>query len=674
LDPARFTDEAFRGECSATIADQRALWARKARAFFPVPSQQDLANIADDPTWDAHVLDVCRKALAGEYPFFSHWSGRLGWPPNFNLDPIHGIDWPVGQHWLGTARSGPPRHDIKFVWEPSRFSLAYTFARAYARSKDEKWAEAFWQMFDAWIEQNPPQLTVAWGCGQEISFRLMAMLFAAIVTLESPAATGERLHALSRLAWQSGRQVHANINYARSQKNNHALSEAMGLWTIGLLFPEFRQAERWQDHGRDVLATETHRQIYDDGSYVQHSMNYHRVMLDVLLWAIRLGQINETPLPQTVSDRVAHAADWLAEMLDPDSGRVPNYGANDGANVLPLSCCDYLDYRPTVQAAQYLVNERHIIEAGPWDEKLLWLAGPKAVGTVPEPPSCQPHWSAADGGYYILRGPNSWTMTRCHTYRDRPSQADMLHVDLWYKGVNVLRDAGSYMYYCDEPDKSYFNSTAAHNTVTADGQSQMLKGPRFLWFCWPRARVVSSAVSEDWRIGYIRAEHFGYVRGGRDLVHRRTVCRIDDAYVVVDDLIGTGRHAVALLWRLCSADWQQQQQSWSANVGPGVLTVAIHSGEGLTVEMRGSTDTDRSTAYESLYYGKKRPTPSLVASGNISAPLRVVSLVQPQTEDEAGVSVASFEAGNPNAPLRLAGVDTELAATLHATTSDEILT
>ena len=134
-------------------------------------------DVADDQRWQENVSDVCDRALAGDYPYFSHSFGQLGWPPNFNRDPFHDIDWPIGEHWLGTAKSGPPRHDIKLVWEPSRFSLAYTLGRAYCRDGNELYAKSFWDMFDAWIEQNTPQMTVNWGCGQEIAFRLIAMIF-----------------------------------------------------------------------------------------------------------------------------------------------------------------------------------------------------------------------------------------------------------------------------------------------------------------------------------------------------------------------------------------------------------------------------------------------------------------------------------------------------------------
>ena len=645
LDPGAFTDEAFRQECGASLAHQTRLWADRAKRFFSVPSREDLARAADDALWRDRVEQVCQKALEGEYLFFSRWYGQLGWPLDFNRDPMHDLQWETGRHWLDGPDSLGGKADIKLVWEASRFSLAYYFARAYARDREEKWAEAFWQMFDAWIEQNPPQLTVAWGCGQEITFRLMSMLFAAVTTLHSPAATPERLFALSRLAWQSGKQILININHARSQQNNHGISEAVGLWTIGVLFPEFAGASRWRDRGRKVLVHEIGRQVYRDGSFVQHSTNYHRVLMDDLLWALRLSETASAPLPKIVLDLFERAAGWLGELIDPESGRVPNYGSNDGALVLPLSCCDYLDYRPVAQAAEYLLHRKRRFAPGPWDETMAWLFGPESLDASASAPARSPAHAAGDGGYYILRGENSWCMIRCHTYRHRPCQADMLHVDLWYKGVNVLRDAGTYMYYCEEPWRRYFPSTAAHNTVQVDGRDQMVKGPRFLWFRWTRSRVLRFETAADGRTGCFEGEHYGYTSLPEPVVHRRCVCRIGDGYAIVDDVLGTGRHHIALRWRLCSADWQQDRNTWQAEIAGRPFVITVHGPGVLPVGASPDFGKLMSETHESLYYGERSRGPAIECAARAALPVRFVTTV--------GEGVTSFVVDDRKRRLRV---------------------
>jgi hypothetical protein len=651
LDPARFSDEQFAAECEALPPGQPTLWTQRAKRFPRLPAAADLAAVADDATWRERVIAVAEKALSGDYPMFSHWCGRLGWPPDFNLDPVHVLRWPVGEHWLRTARSVGPDRDIKLVWEASRFTLAYYFARAYARAGDERFAEAFWRMFEAWIEQNPPMLSVAWGCGQEMTFRLMAMLTAAVATLPSPAATPRRLHALSRLAWQTGRSIELNINQARMQGNNHAVSEAVGLWTIGVLFPEFARSNRWKDKGRRALAAEIAWQVYPDGSYVQHSLNYHRVMMDDLLWATALARASGTPLPPVVLDRLERAARWLAEMIDPVSGRVPNYGPNDGANVLPLSCQGYLDHRPTAQAAWQMLYGRRLFDPGPWDEKALWLTGRQSLGAAVERPKRSATFAAPDGGYYILRGGQSWAMVRCHSYRHRPNHADMLHVDLWYKGINILRDAGSYSYCCEEPWNHYFHSTAAHNTVEIDGRDQMTKGPRFLWFRWTKSRMLRFARTADGAV--FEGEHHGYRSVG--VTHRRTVSVNGNAWEIADCLNGQGTHTANLLYRLCQADWRLVGDVLEGEIGGKKIELRFSAPHGFSITLLDATN-DCHDGTESCFYGSKSHSPAVVLRGRFHLPVKVACQLADAADSPTAVSTAETPAyprtwGIPGLPL-----------------------
>jgi hypothetical protein len=597
--------------------DSKAKWQERSARFFPVLERQQLRKLIPESLWDDKVGEECRQALAGHYPYFSHWTAQLGWPPNFNRDPVNEVDWPVGVHWLQTARSGPPRNDIKLVWEPSRLSLAYSLARHYRYTGDTQWAEAFWTLVDSWIEQNPINLTVAWGCGQEVAFRLMAILFGTFVTLDSDSASEARLRSITKLCHLFATRIAGNINYAISQENNHAFSEALGLWTVGLLFPEFSESAKWLQLSRRVILHEADRQIYPDGSYIQHSMVYHRVMLDDLSWIIALGKINHVLLPAQLVERFGRAARWLCEFIEPESGRVPNYGANDGANVLPLACCDYLDFRPTAQLACQVAEENCPVSTGIWSEKAMWLTGtlPKQM-TVTR--TCT--WNAPNGGYHVLRGPQTYLMIRATSYRDRPSQCDQLHVDLWYKSHNILRDAGSFYYYhTDANIKNYFYSTEAHNTVKLPGVEQMEKGLSFLWLRWPNAMALAEGENKLNCRGEFRTLH--------PYIHHREIERVDDNYCITDSVSAKGTEEDSLdyrvLWRL-APNWEwnfAQPQILQGTLGDETVCLAI-TGAGVQ-------QITLSDSWESLYYGRRRQCPQLQieAKGKVITTFSLISSV-----------------------------------------------
>lgn len=581
--------------------NRRGRWSDRRARFLPIPGGDRLRTLVPDDVWEQHVTVACEQALAGEYPFFSRWTASLGWPPDFNRDPVNGIEWPVGPLWTETARSGPPRDDIKLVWEPSRLSLAYLLARQYRRSGDRRYADAGWELIEAWLAQNPVNRSVAWGCGQEVAFRLMAILLFVVTVLDDPSTTEARLAATERLCWQSAKRIEPNINYALSQKNNHGLSEAAGLWTVGVLFPEFPESSRWVRKGARHLANEARRQVASDGSYVQNSMSYHRVMLDDLCWVMAIARRSGTDIDPFIAQGISRATEWLREFVDAETGRVPNYGANDGANVLPLSCTDYLDYRPTLRAAGQLLGTVDP-SAGPgvWDEKALWLTGEVPAGE-PEPPARSAAWSAPVGGYFVLRGPSSRLFVRATTHRDRPGQCDLLHADLWYRGVNVFRDGGSYRYYHEDPQwKRYFYSVEAHNTVQVEGSEQMEKGPHFLWFRWPVCDVRENGETEL----AFRGQFFT----GSGYVHHRRVERDGDTYMIADR-VEDDREFV-LRWRLAPEwDWRFQGDDALVAVCDGREMMQIQ------IESKPRVPIDLVDGWESLYYGERTKCPTIVCRG-----------------------------------------------------------
>ena len=80
------------------------------------------------------------------------------------------------------------------------------------------------------------------------------------------------------------------------------------------------------------------------------------------------------------------------------------------------------------------------------------------------------------GGFYFLREKDAFSFIRCGNHKDRPSQADNLHLDLWVNGENILRDGGSYKYNADAESLRYFFGTASHNTIMLGDLDQMKKG------------------------------------------------------------------------------------------------------------------------------------------------------------------------------------------------------
>ena len=602
--------------------------SQQAPAFFfkpgQLPDRESLTAVAGLHGYD-YPMRVADNICKGLFLFYSRRVFDLGSPVNWLKNPFSSATHHAGLHWSDYPTFSREHGDIKDVWEASRFGCSFWLVRAYAYSGDEKYPTFFWELFESWCRQNPVNMGPNWKCGQEAALRSLAWCFALYAFWESPSSTPERILQLVRMLAMHADRIEANIGYAISQKNNHALSEAAGLYTIGLLFPELQRAQTWRKKGRAVLEKQIMRQIYEDGSYIQHSMNYHRVMLHVLLWVMRLAGLHREPFPAACLQRFAKASSFLFQMHDPRTGTVPNYGFNDGALVLPLTPCDYTDFRPTIQACCHFAEGRKRLAGGPWDEILQWLFGSEALQA--EEAWVPPVSARFDtGGYYTLRQEDSWCMLRCHSYCDRPAHIDMLHLDLWYKGVNVLSDSGSYRYYIPESTglENFFKDIAAHNTIMIDNANPLGKIGKFLLLPWPRARCLSHRAL-SWH-----GEHYAYARSPWNVIHRRWVRATGpSSWEITDEILGSGKHTVALQWHLAPGALHMEASGKLKHTTEGCQAeISFAASEEFNATMCLGEETGVHTAgWMSRYYGEREKRPSVRVQGSFTLPARLTTSI-----------------------------------------------
>ncbi len=614
----------------------------------------------------SRAAEIGDGILRGEFPFFGQ-TRQLSFPPEWRTHPLSGAATPDA-HWSRIDEFSA--EDVKLVWELSRFNWVFPLARAFVATGGECYAEAFWQLFEDWLERNPPNRGIQWKCGQETALRALALCFASCVFATAPSTTPARLAALVSALPAHARRIEAHIAYALSQKNNHALSEAASLWTIGLLFPELRASSRWRERGREVLESEVRRQIYADGAYVQHSANYHRLMLQLLAWCLILGERNGESFSPELRDSFDRATRFLCALTDRTSGWAPNYGANDGAHLLPLSDCGFPDMRPVLQSCHFLTRKARLFPPGPWDEEMAWLHGMESLHAPPDA-DCPVQLDAPEGGCYTLRSSNSWAMLRASRFRDRPSHADQLHLDLWYKGKNFLCDPGTYSYNAPPPFEHAFASTRFHNTVTVDGADQMTRASRFLWVDWSTAAVRRYRLAKA-QAGALEGEHDGYRRSG--VQHRRAVAALDrDIWIVVDDLTGRGEHSLALQWLLADARLDTPDQSSTPQFILGDMRIFVSCSVPAVFDLMraghrlcGTRDPapDESRGWISRDYARLEPALSLLVASSGVLPVRFVTVISPSSAPEPRISAALdwIQADAQSVPLGPIGSSAVFAA------------
>ncbi|MCA1900343.1 MAG: heparinase II/III family protein [Chloroflexi bacterium] len=453
----------------------------------------------------------------------------------------HWTEYETNHALISRFASLVPHSDIKFLWEPARFGWAFALGRAYRLTQDEKYAQAFWRHFESFTQANPANLGPHWMNGQEVAIRLMALVWCAhVFPNQSP-----NYQLLITSIHRHAARLPATLPYARSQNNNHLVTEAAAIYTAGLFFDN----AKWRVLGWKWLNWAFQNQIGGYGEYIQHSANYHRLTLQTALW---VNLIKREAFPAKTAQALGRSAHWLFSLLDNESGLTPNLGANDGALIFPLSSSAFEDYRPTVQAAARAFL-RTGLPAGVWDEMSLWFG-------------LKPAERVADSSAYLtdnLRGQNSWAYLRASHFKSRLSHIDQLHLDLWWRGLNVTQDAGTYLYNAPPPWDNPLATTRVHNTVTVDGRDQMTRAGRFLVLDWASAYSKNLIETDENILGRVRAFHCGY----GSVKHERTVTVYRDERWTVEDKLTSPRrrpHTYRLHWLL--PDWEHQLEETESTV------------------------------------------------------------------------------------------------------------
>lgn len=526
--------------------------------LLSLPNRAELAQVLGDDGQRA-LLAEADEIVAGKFRRFG------GEPVEIELafaQPLrHWTDYETNPQLLSTLHS--PLPDIKFTWEPARFGWAYPLGRAYHLTGNETYAETFWRNFETFTEANPPYLGPHWMNGQEVALRLMALVWAGQVFAPygetAAGSSGERRARLAQSVAQHAARIPPTLVYARAQDNNHLVTEAAALYTAGLALGH----AKWRALGWRHLNRALQRQISDYGEYIQHSVNYHRVMLQAALW---VDAIKDTDWPRLTFRSLGRATHWLFSLLDPASGRPPNLGANDGALILPLSATPFHDFRPTVQAAARAFL-RYQMPGGVWDETSLWLG----LGAREK---------AYDSSLYLAdhpRGRESWAYLRASTFPSRLGHMDQLHLDLWWRGLNVAQDAGTYLYNAPPPWDNPLVTARVHNTVTIDGRDPMTRGGRFMTLDWFPAYARSVIVPDENVLGQVTAYHKGY-RGVR---HERTVTvYTDERWRVEDRLLSKAPHTYRLHWLLPDWEWEVESREQRAENREQKVEISLQSPQG----------------------------------------------------------------------------------------------
>ncbi len=501
------------------------------RFFLPAQAGNSITKAAIElfPSEVELTIADGEKTLAGEFKFLGYPTVKVSGSLPYQGNPV-------------------PEIDTYF----RRMDFLVSLALSFAYTKRPEFLSAYRRLVAGWLGQPGLLDRVLAESGIEVSIRLINWVMSLRILLAA-GQTAPLSEDLSRntSAWMA---IQARvIELKLSAGGNHLLLDALGLRMLGCAFPHLDPTRNREVKGRSILLRELHRQVREDGVHGEQSAGYHLNVTTYYLKEILLSRARKESIPKNAWNRLGNMFEYASHLLKPD-GTIPMMGDLDGFRTRYR---EHLETRMLYSAGLVLFPEK----ATPYPPELethlsLWYLGPdltrraRSLNQVRRQSYVPGTRSFPSGGVVILRDPHNATSVHfdCGPFglEEFPhhGHADCLSVEVCAFSRSVLIDPGGFAYHRNR-FRSYFRSTAAHNTIRIDGVDQTRI--QDLFEVGRTAKPAPPLTLRRHEFDFAEGAHQGYMRLSDPVFHRRAVFLIKSSpsYVVVlDRLEGTGQHQV----------------------------------------------------------------------------------------------------------------------------------
>lgn len=563
-----FTQEFLQNHVQAdgTTDLAAALRGKNPNLFFPgfERSAEFGKFIAEScPREQGRILTTATNALNNEITIFNNSRVRLADPPLWNEEArtkkVAPEKFYSDVEYLNAEEVG----DSKITWEPSRLQFVYDLGQAFILTGGEKYAAHFFDLLNHWNRRNRDYHGINFCSALEFAFRANSVIWGVYFFRQSESLGSQAARDVYRLLYISARFMADHLSHYFSP-NTHLLGEAYGLYLIGLLFPEFREAEKWRATGRKILCEEIHRQINGDGMHAELSTCYHAYAVEFILsFLILTEQSEECATGQT--RRILRSMSEVLYHLQLPDGLWPHVGDEDGGRLYLLSRPLSHNFSPILGATQrYLGLESNATERS---LESFWLTGSDEMQSAEKGPERYRLTVLQSSGIVVSRSQQMHSIFQSGPfgYRDCPhSHADHLHLDLGVNGESLLVDPGTLCYTGDLRLRNLLRGSQSHNGPRLVDREYYDSGDPFGWQIRPDCQVADCFASRHASV--FTGEYRLRFRDGLESRFRRRVMHLNDLGWMVNDQILTNRpHAVA--WDYLTPGALEEHESFVAVVG-----------------------------------------------------------------------------------------------------------
>ena len=427
--------------------------------------------------------------------------------------------------------------DVKVPWELSRFQHLFTLGKAYWITNDKKYYLECKEEIEDWIAENPVYISINWTCAMDVAIRAVNWIFFYFHFKDLIDNDKEFLNKFNNSLYNHGRFIYLNLEKGLGLANNHYLSDLVGLFYLGIYFNELKnnKVKRWLDFSKKELEKEMFIQNNEDGTNYESSTSYHRLLTELMIFPMILGEKNSLKFSQEYKERLEKMFEFLAKIIKPN-GKIPMIGDVDNGRLLILSnysSWEVNDVRELLSLGGEYFNNTLLKNSGAIKkEDKLWIFNSLSDE---EEKYYNKSVKFSNGGYYILRNNDIYYFIRCGELSCRGqgghSHNDQLSFELNVQGEDFIVDTGTGVYTADKNIRNLFRSTKQHNTVYVEGYEQNCFDENNLF----EMKEETFAKCTKFEDTYFEGYHQGYQKKLNTLYRRKI--KLKDKRIDIEDFI-----------------------------------------------------------------------------------------------------------------------------------------
>lgn len=442
--------------------------------------------------------------------------------------------------------------DVKFPWELSRCHHLIRLVQLFLLTSNEKYINfSIGQILD-WIIKNPFMKSINWTCAMDVSIRSINWIWILNICVHKNKIDKGSLKKILNSLYQHGFYIYHNQEKNSTNNHNHYLSNLIGLIFLGIIF----EKKSWKEYAIYELYREIRTQILPSGPSYERSINYHRLVVEIILLSLIVIKRFGYEVPSDIEYRLEKMFEFVMYYTKPN-GQAPVIGDQDDGRLLPLGVSENINHRYLLcLGAIYYARNDFATYAEKYSIDAYFIYGNESLNIF-ENLKIQKKITLKskkfhDAGFYIIRNKDDYMFINNSGKGRYPelgggthTHSDLLSFDLVMKNENVFIDSGTGVYSSDIALRKKFRTTKMHNTVMIDNKNQNKIDKYNLWDFERNAIPNFNNWFDNESFSFFDGEHSGYERFKNPVNHRRCVLysKQNREWRIFDFLKGKGFHS-----------------------------------------------------------------------------------------------------------------------------------